>query len=128
MSAPPKAAAPEKKKAKKVAAKDTKTARKFTIDCREPVNDEIFDIKHFEAFLLKKIKIDGKTGGLGKDVSITREDTAVHVYSKINLQKRYLKYLTKKYLKFHSLRDYIRVISNGKSSYNLKFYHDSAAK
>ncbi len=49
MSATPKVAAAAKPKAKKLAAKDAgaKAARKFTIDCREPVNDEIFDTSLF---------------------------------------------------------------------------------
>ena len=35
---------------------------------------------------------------------------------------RYLKYLTKKYLKKNNLRDYIRVVANGKSVYELRYF------
>lgn len=37
-------------------------------------------------------------------------------------QKRYLKYLTKRFLKKNALRDWIRVISNGKHGYRLVYY------
>lgn len=35
---------------------------------------------------------------------------------------RYLKYLTKKFLKKNNLRDYIRVVANTKSSYELRYF------
>ena len=39
-----------------------------------------------------------------------------------SLPPRYLKYLTKKYLKKNNLRDYIRVVANGKSVYELRYF------
>jgi len=36
---------------------------------------------------------------------------------------RYLKYLTKKFLKKQQLRDWLRVVSTGKGVYELKFYN-----
>merc|ERR1712137_131695 len=94
-----------KKKSKQVKTK------KFTIDCTDPVDDDIFDIGSFEKFLNEKIKIDGKAGNLGESIIIVREGSSVHVTAKIKFSKRYLKYLTKKFLKKQSLRDYIRVIA-----------------
>lgn len=35
---------------------------------------------------------------------------------------RYLKYLTKKYLKKHNLRDWLRVVANTKESYELRYF------
>ena len=35
---------------------------------------------------------------------------------------RYMKYLTKKFLKKNNLRDYIRVVANSKSSYELRYF------
>lgn len=35
---------------------------------------------------------------------------------------RYIKYLTKKYLKKHSLRDWLRVVSTGKETYELRYF------
>jgi large subunit ribosomal protein L22e len=38
------------------------------------------------------------------------------------LSKRYLKYLTKKYLKRNSLRDWLRVVASGKDTYELRYF------
>ena len=39
---------------------------------------------------------------------------------------RYLKYLTKKFLKKNNLRDYIRVVANSKTAYELRYFQISA--
>lgn len=49
--------------------------------------------------------------------------TKITVTSSIPLSKRYLKYLTKKFLKKNSLRDWIRVVASHKDSYKLSFYN-----
>jgi large subunit ribosomal protein L22e len=36
---------------------------------------------------------------------------------------RYLKYLTKKFLKKNNLRDWLRVIANTKDSYELRYFN-----
>lgn len=36
--------------------------------------------------------------------------------------KRYLKYLTKKYLKKQQLRDYLHVIASNKNTYELRYF------
>lgn len=36
--------------------------------------------------------------------------------------RRYLKYLTKKYLKKNNLRDWLRVVANSKESYELRYF------
>lgn len=38
------------------------------------------------------------------------------------LVHRYLKYLTKKYLKKNNLRDWLRVVANSKESYELRYF------
>ena len=42
-----------------------------------------------------------------------------------NVTNRYLKYLTKKYLKKHNVRDWLRVISSNKdrSVYELRYFN-----
>jgi len=35
---------------------------------------------------------------------------------------RYLKYLTKKYLKKNNLRDWLRVVATGKDTYELRYF------
>merc|ERR1711964_708848 len=94
----------------------------FSINCAAPMEDEIFDIVSFEKFLNNKIKVNGKTGVLGDTASIERDDSGIHVTSKTSMSKGYLKYLTKKFLKKQQLRDYIRVISSSKTSYDLRYF------
>ena len=52
-----------------------------------------------EKFLQDRIKVSGKTGNLGDMVTVSRDKAKVTVASDIPFSKRYLKYLSKKYLK-----------------------------
>lgn len=88
-----------------------------------------------------RIKVDGKTGQLGENIKIARDgtyyrprrrfealnstpgDVKITVSSSVPLSKRYLKYLTKKFLKKNTLRDWIRVVAASKDSYQLRFYN-----
>ncbi len=72
-------------------------------------------VRSQEKFLHDRVKVNGKAGVLGEFVSIERDGSNVNVGVKnIQVSKRYLKYLTKKFLKKQQLRDYIRVISDSK--------------
>jgi len=66
--------------------------------------------------------VAGKTGNLAGAVSLERTKTKVTVNADIHFSKRYLKYLTKKYLKKNNLRDWLRVVANGKDSYELRYF------
>jgi len=107
---------PKAKKAKKLALK-------FTIDCSHPVEDGIFDMASFERFLLERIKINGKTNNLNNQVAVEKNKSKMQVNSEIPLSKRYLKYLTKKFLKKNKLRDWLRVVANTKDSYELRYFN-----
>ncbi|KAK4759241.1 hypothetical protein SAY87_022372 [Trapa incisa] len=97
----------------------------FVIDCAKPVEDKIMDIASLEKFLQERIKIDGKAGALGDSVTVTRDKNKITVTSDSNFSKRYLKYLTKKYLKKHNVRDWLRVIASNKdrSVYELRYFN-----
>ena len=41
---------------------------------------------------------------------------------------RYLKYLTKKFLKKNNLRDYIRVVATNKTNYELRYFQINQAE
>merc|ERR1711865_1034846 len=105
------------------------TTLKFSIDCSQPVDDGIMDAASFEKFLLDRIKVGGKVGNLGDLVSVSRDKAKVLVNADIAFSKRYLKYLSKKYLKKQQLRDWLHVIASSKSSYELRYYniHDQDA-
>merc|ERR1711998_303112 len=114
------------KKANKKVVK-RKATLKFTVDCSQPVDDGIMDAASFEKFLVDRIKVGGKTGNLGEAVTVGREKAKVVVTADSPFSKRYLKYLSKKYLKKQQLRDWLHVIANSKNSYELRYYniHDT---
>merc|ERR1712139_90296 len=109
------------KKAKKLVKR--KQTLKFTVDCSQPVDDGIMDAASFEKFLQDRIKVSGKTGNLGDLVSVSRDKAKVTVASDIPFSKRYLKYLSKKYLKKQQLRDWLHVIASTKGAYELRYYN-----
>ncbi|XP_043082429.1 60S ribosomal protein L22-like 1 [Puntigrus tetrazona] len=98
---------------------------KFTLDCTHPVEDGILDSANFETFLKEKVKVNGKTGNLGNVVQIARQKNKISVTSEKQFSKRYLKYLTKKYLKKNNLRDWLRVVASDKESYELRYFQIS---
>lgn len=56
-------------------------------------------------------------------MKVNNDDKRVTVKADINFSKRYLKYLTKKYLKKHSLREFLYVVASNKSSYQIKYFN-----
>ena len=108
--------------AKKGTKSSKKTTHKFFINCRLPIEDNVIVLKDFEQFLAQKIKVDNKTGNLGNSITVNMDKDQIAVESKIPLSKRYLKYLTKKYLKSQSLKEYLRVISTSKNTYELRYF------
>nr|XP_025707474.1 60S ribosomal protein L22-like [Callorhinus ursinus] len=111
---------------KKLVAKGGKKKKqvlKFTLDCTHLVEDGIMDAANFERFLQERIKVNGKTGNLSGGVvtiernksKITPPRRPITVTSEVPFSKRYLKYLTKKYLK-NNLRDWLSVVASSKES------------
>ncbi|CAH2247616.1 60S ribosomal L22-like 1 isoform X1 [Pelobates cultripes] len=102
-----------------------KVVCRFTLDLTHPVEDGIFDSVNFEQFLKEKVKVNGKTGNLGNIVRIERLKNKITVVSEKQFSKRYLKYLTKKYLKKNNLRDWLRVVASDKETYELRYFQIS---
>merc|ERR1711988_875897 len=98
---------------------------KFAIDYTVPLQDGLLlkGGEQFEQFLLEKIKVDGKTGNLGDKVTITREKSKIYVTAEMPFSKRYLKYLTKKFLKKQGLRDFLHVVASSKNMYDLRYFN-----
>lgn len=115
------------KKVPKVKTEDKKAESKishtFTIDCSKPVEDKVFNTSNFAEFLRARIKIGGRVGHLGESVKVTSDDKNITVKADVNFSKRYLKYLTKKYLKKHSLREFLYVVAASKLSYQIKYFN-----
>ncbi|KAI8903234.1 ribosomal protein L22e, partial [Entophlyctis helioformis] len=98
---------------------------KFTIDVSAPATDGIFDVAAFEKYLHDRIKVDGRVNNLSDKVSVARAENVFTVTVAPNTQfaKRYIKYLTKKFLKKHQLRDWLRVIATTKAAYTIKYFN-----
>uniref|UniRef100_A0A7R9UBE1 Large ribosomal subunit protein eL22 n=1 Tax=Pinguiococcus pyrenoidosus TaxID=172671 RepID=A0A7R9UBE1_9STRA len=108
--------APKSKKAGK------KSTLRFIIDCTQPVDDRVLDMERFEVYLKSRIKVNGRTGELGDAIRVTHDRSKITVTSDLPFSKRYLKYLTKKYLKLQKLRDYLRVVASSKGTYELRYF------
>mmetsp|Transcript_38927 Transcript_38927/g.64843 ORF Transcript_38927/g.64843 Transcript_38927/m.64843 type:complete len:122 (-) Transcript_38927:102-467(-) len=100
-----------------------KATHKFTIDVASPVDDGIMDPASFEKYLHDRIKVGGKAGQLGDVVKISRDKSKINVTVEGQFSKRYLKYLTKKYLKKQQLRDWLRVVAANKTTYELRYFN-----
>ena len=77
-------------------------------------------------FLQDRIKVEGKTGVLGEHVKVVATKSKVQVTTSVPMAKRYLKYLTKKFLKKHQVRDWLRVLASNtkgeRNTYELKYF------
>merc|ERR1712007_46852 len=111
---------------KKVATKGKKQILKFVVDCRQPVDDNIMQPQELETFFRERVKVGGKTGNLGEKVTIGRDKAKINVTAEAPFSKRYLKYLTKKYLKKQQLRDFLHVIAPNKHTYELRYFNINA--
>merc|ERR1719345_292791 len=98
---------------------------KFAIDYTVPLQDGLLvnGGANFETFLQERIKVGGKTGNLGDKVTITREKSKIFVTAELPFSKRYLKYLTKKFLKKQGLRDFLHVVASSKNMYDLRYFN-----
>ncbi|KAF7257420.1 hypothetical protein EG68_05214 [Paragonimus skrjabini miyazakii] len=115
--------AAQKKKPQKTSGRKKQVLR-FSIGCAPNVIDEdLFSIDTLEKYLKERIKVNNKLNNFGKDVHVDSDNNSVMVTANIPFSKRYLKYLTKKYLKHYGLRDYLRVVAKSKDSYELRFYN-----
>ncbi|KAF2210957.1 hypothetical protein CERZMDRAFT_44550, partial [Cercospora zeae-maydis SCOH1-5] len=104
--------------------KGQKVTKKFIINATQPTQDRIFDPSAFATFLQQRIKVEGRTGNLGDNVTVNNlGDGRIEVVAHQEFSGRYLKYLTKKFLKKQQLRDWLRVVSTQKGEYSLKFFN-----
>jgi large subunit ribosomal protein L22e len=97
------------------------------VDCAQVVKDQIFDAAAFEKFLHDRVKVNGRVCNLGENVKISRDaQSRVSIISTIPFSKRYLKYLTKKFLRKYQLRDWLRVVASNKNTFELRYFNIDA--
>ncbi|XP_028393824.1 60S ribosomal protein L22-like [Dendronephthya gigantea] len=99
-----------------------KTQLKFTIDCTHPVEDGILKAVDLADYMRGRIKVNGKTGNLENNIVVDCLKSTVSITSDVPFSKRYLKYLTKKYLKKNNLRDWLRVVASSQTAYELRYF------
>uniref|UniRef100_A0A1L8EF76 Large ribosomal subunit protein eL22 n=1 Tax=Haematobia irritans TaxID=7368 RepID=A0A1L8EF76_HAEIR len=102
--------------------KKKKVSLRYAIDCTNIAEDNILDVVDFEKYVKSRMKVNDKVNNLGNNVTFERVKMKLYVNSDVHFSKAYLKYLTKKYLKKNSLRDWIRVVANDKDSYELRYF------
>ncbi len=109
---------------KKKTKKGEKVILNFSILCQIPVEDKVFEVEEFVDFLKSNIKVNGKKGQLGTAVTVSGNDGAINVTAEAPFSKRYLKYLSKKYLRRIQVRDFLHVIAvNGnRAAYELRYF------
>ena len=86
------------------------------------MDDNIVKLSDFEQFLKDRIKVNGATGNTDA-VQIHRDRTRLQIVADAPFSKRYIKYLTKKFLKSETLRDFFRVVSTSKNTYEFKYFN-----
>lgn len=104
---------------------------KYTINCKLPIEDNVIVLSDFEGFLRNKIKVEGKAGNLGSAITLSKDSSSIILTATIPFSKRYLKYLTKKYLKKQDLKEYLRVVATSKNQYEMRYFNiqsDEAAE
>ncbi|CAB3991450.1 60S ribosomal L22 [Paramuricea clavata] len=99
-----------------------KSQLKFNIDCTHPVEDGILKANDLADYMKGRIKVNGKPGNLENNITVECVKSTVTITSDIPFSKRYLKYLTKKYLKKNNLRDWLRVVASSQTAYELRYF------
>ncbi|AET37734.1 60S ribosomal protein eL22 Ecym_1511 [Eremothecium cymbalariae DBVPG len=102
--------------------KKQKIAKTFTVDVSSPTDNGVFDPASYAKYLVEHIKVDGHLGNLGNAITVEENGSTVTIVSTAKFSGKYLKYLTKKYLKKNQLRDWIRFVSSSTNEYKLTFY------
>merc|ERR1712086_259660 len=72
----------------KKGGKAKKATTKFYIDCKLPIEDNVIVLKDFESYLTQNIKVDGKKGNMGKNVSVGMERENIVIEASIAFSKR----------------------------------------
>lgn len=111
--------------------KKEKNYKKYTVDFNAAVTNNLVSLEAAIKYLTSNIKVNGVKNKLGDSVKVSSADKnsrqkntiLVQADNKMKFSKRYIKYLVKKFLKRENIALYLRVISQGSSSYIVKLFH-----
>ena len=86
------------------------------------VDDGLVSTKEFMDYMKANIKINEKKGELSDDMIITMVGNKQVLFtSRVQMSKRYIKYLTKKYFKKIGILEYLKVYASEKRTYKVKY-------
>ncbi|KAK7679550.1 60S ribosomal protein L22A [Cerrena zonata] len=105
-----------------ITTKQSASAKKFVVDTSAPVENDVFDQEAYVKYLVEHIKVENIVGNLGDNITVTEEGNKVVIVSSTKFSGKYLKYLTKRFLKKNQIRDWIRFVSVKQNQYKLQFY------
>jgi large subunit ribosomal protein L22e len=111
----------------KTATKVKAKAKTCTVNITKPAEDGVIDITDMIAYLQKMIKVKNKAGNLGTSVVVEQDKKTANLivvksFEPVELAKRYIKYLTKKYLQKNQLKKFIRTVAVSKEGYELRYH------
>lgn len=118
------------KKANKTKGVSKPIVSSYILDCKGAVGTGLVLLPDLEKYILEKFKVSkgSKAGDLKGRVTIKiTKDKKMHINSTEQFPKRYVKYLTKRFLCKMSVIDYFRIISTGPKSFEIRHYEDSSA-
>jgi large subunit ribosomal protein L22e len=111
--------------------KKDKNYKKYVVDFNAAVTNDLVSLEAAMKYLNSNIKVNGIKGKLQDSVKVSSTDKKdkqkntilIQADNSMKFSKRYIKYLVKKFLKRENIALYLRVISNGSSSYMVKLFN-----
>ena len=100
-----------------------KTDKKYTIDFSAPISNNLLTLESISKYLQLNMKINGLKGKLGDSIKISiadKNNIMIQVANTLEFSKKYLKYLTKKYLKKEGIEKFMTINANSPNGYTVK--------
>ncbi|MFO0515280.1 MAG: eL22 family ribosomal protein [bacterium] len=119
----------------KTIKKKEKSYKKYYVDLNSAVANNLVSLEAAIKYLESNIKVNGIKKKLGESVLVNsandkekkKNTILVQADTKMKFSKRYIKYLVKKFLKRENIASYLRVISQGSSTYMVKLFNRDTA-
>ena len=100
-----------------------KIYKKYSIDFSGPISNNLLALESVAKYLELNMKINGLKGKLGDSIKINivdKNNIMIQVENSIQFSKKYIKYLTKKYLRREGIEHYLTINSNSPNTYIVK--------
>ena len=116
----------EKKEESKEAPK--RTYKVFYVDFNSPCSNNLLTLESASKYLISNFKVNGLKNKCGESIKVSATDKkdkrkntiVVQVDNKHKNSKRYIKYLTKKFLKREGIARFLTVSSTSPNAYTVK--------